>query len=580
MRNALTMAGSDLGQVFEFSILERTDARTSESSYFCFCRLGREVAQEETAEKPAHNRASDIPCEGKDMLVINPTDSNTVSMRWARRALERAGHDLLIASRSDRAAIWRPAQGGTSEVLWSKGFSADALSSETSHLDRDHLRRLSLEGIPITVDVAAAQHKGNGSDKPRAYRSKALWPLTFEGILIGVAGCYFRRPRRWGDADLKRMAAFIQQTSSSLHHAQRLDADISEHARTAGLFRLTGALNQIDDPEAMAVILLDSALELLAAESGAVLLLDRHQIYLRVSAARGAPEQWLGQLLPRQEGLPWRCLIAGRVYLTQPAEAGRQSGVEEMPLGQGVAVWAPVCAGPHALGVLALALGQGVQPTEDVRAFVEHAAQIAGNALRRGLLMQGLQQAQLETVLALANAVNARDEYTGEHSKRLAPLAEATAKRLGCSEDELEDIRWGAMLHDIGKIAVPDPILLKPGPLTEDEWEIVRRHPERGEAIVRTVDALRRTATLIRHHQERFDGKGYPDALDGDHIPLGARILAVVDAYSAIRDRRPYKDSRSHGEAVAELRRCKGTQFDPNVVETFLSVVEAVPAGA
>jgi putative nucleotidyltransferase with HDIG domain len=318
----------------------------------------------------------------------------------------------------------------------------------------------------------------------------------------------------------------------------------------------------------------------LPAESGAVFLLDRHQTFLRVASARGAPEQWLGQLLPRQEGLPWRCLIAGRVYLTQAAHLGQPPALEEVPIGQGVAVWAPICAGAHALGVMAFGLSENKKSGEDVRPFMERISQIAGNALRRGLLMQVLQQAQLETVLALANAVNARDEYTGDHSKRLAPLAEATARRLGCSSDEQEDIRWGALLHDIGKIAVPDPILLKPGPLTAAEWEIVRRHPEQGEAIVRTVDALRRTATLIRHHQERFDGKGYPDALDGDRIPLGARILAVVDAYSAIRDRRPYKDPRSHHEAVEELRRCKGSQFDPLVVETFLSVVEAVPAGA
>jgi putative nucleotidyltransferase with HDIG domain len=332
--------------------------------------------------------------------------------------------------------------------------------------------------------------------------------------------------------------------------------------------------------EAMATVVLDTALELLPAESGAVFLLDHHQTFLRVSAARGAPEQWLGQLLPRQEGLPWRCLVAGRLYLTQPAGPGRPAAVEEVPIGQGTALWAPIRAGMIPLGVLALGLDRTMQCTEDARAFVERTSQVAGNALRRGMLMQGLQQAQLETVLALANAVNARDEYTGDHSKRLAPLAEATARRLGCSDDELEDIRWGAMLHDIGKIAVPDPILLKPGPLTEAEWAIVRRHPEQGEAIVRTVDALRRTATLIRHHQERFDGKGYPDALDGDRIPLGARILAVVDAYSAIRDRRPYKNPRTHNEAVAELRRCKGTQFDPRVVDTFLSVVEASPAGA
>ncbi len=514
------------------------------------------------------------------MLVIIPSEQNLRSTRWSRQALENAGHDLLIASHSDRAAIWVPKADGVPEVVWSKGFAADALVAETRSLDQDQLRRLSLEGIPITFDAADGPHDKNGLLSPSTYQSAALWPLTFEGILIGIAGCYFRRPRQWRDSDLRRMAAFIQQTASALHHAQRRDADLSRQERMAGLFGLSAALNQLDDPEAMATVVLDTALELLPAESGAVFVLDHHQTFLRVSAARGSPERWLGQLLPRQEGLPWRCLIAGRLYLTQPAESGRPAAVEEVPIGQGTAVWAPIRAGLLPLGVLALGLNPTAQCSEDVRAFVERTSQVAGNALRRGMLMQGLQQAQLETVLALANAVNARDEYTGDHSKRLAPLAEATARRLGCSDDELEDIRWGAMLHDIGKIAVPDPILLKPGPLTEAEWAIVRRHPEQGEAIVRTVDALRRTATLIRHHQERYDGKGYPDALDGDRIPLGARILAVVDAYGAIRDRRPYKDPRSHHEAVDELRRCKGTQFDPRVVDTFLSVIEASPPGA
>ncbi len=207
-------------------------------------------------------------------------------------------------------------------------------------------------------------------------------------------------------------------------------------------------------------------------------------------------------------------------------------------------------------------------------------ADLAASALHHLSLETQLEEVHAEAVLALAGAAQARDGYTGDHSKRLVPWAAETARRLGCPPDEVDDVRWGALLHDIGKIAVPDPILLKAGPLSEEEWSLIRLHPEVGERIVSAVHQLRRTAEFIRHHQERFDGNGYPDALQGEQIPLGSRILAVVDSYGAIRDERPHKASRSHLEAVVEIERCKGTQFDPQVVDVFLDVIETRPGRA
>jgi GAF domain-containing protein len=191
------------------------------------------------------------------------------------------------------------------------------------------------------------------------------------------------------------------------------------------------------------------------------------------------------------------------------------------------------------------------------------------SALHRAELFVELERAYLQTVLALARAVDAKDTYTGDHSERLAEMALAVGRTLGMSARELEDLRYGAMLHDIGKIGIADAILQKPSELGADERGRMRQHSAIGAQILAPVPRLAGAARIIRHHHERYDGTGYPDQLAGEAIPLGARILTVVDSYSAIMDRRVYKDAGSREEAIAELKRCAGTQFDPHIVEVF-----------
>jgi HD-GYP domain-containing protein (c-di-GMP phosphodiesterase class II) len=146
----------------------------------------------------------------------------------------------------------------------------------------------------------------------------------------------------------------------------------------------------------------------------------------------------------------------------------------------------------------------------------------------------------------------------------------ATAHALGLGADEVERVRHATELRDIGKVAVPDAILAKPGPLRPEEWEFVRRHPVIGERIIDGAPALHRVGALVRSSHERWDGGGYPDRLAGGDIPLGARIVAVADAFAAMTSRRPYRPARSADEAIAELRACAGSQFDPEVVEAFV----------
>jgi diguanylate cyclase (GGDEF)-like protein/putative nucleotidyltransferase with HDIG domain len=175
-----------------------------------------------------------------------------------------------------------------------------------------------------------------------------------------------------------------------------------------------------------------------------------------------------------------------------------------------------------------------------------------------------------EAVEALAVALLERDRYTGEHSEAVIEMSAAVARNLGLGQEEVERIRSAALLHDIGKVAIPDEILHKPGPLSDQEWQLMREHPVIGERILRVVPGLGTVARIVRHEHERWDGRGYPDGLARDQIPIGSRIIIAADTYHAITSDRPYRPARSHGDAIEELSRCAGTQFDPRVTSALI----------
>lgn len=187
---------------------------------------------------------------------------------------------------------------------------------------------------------------------------------------------------------------------------------------------------------------------------------------------------------------------------------------------------------------------------------------------------QELEEFYFESVKALAQAIEAKDSTTGSHGDRLVNYAMAIADRLGLSSEEKIWLRYAAALHDIGKIAVSEAILKKPGKLTPKEYREMKTHPARGAEILREVKFLAPVVPIVYHHQEQFDGKGYPDGLKGEQIPIGSRIVAVLDAFDAMTSDRPYRMSLPFQTAVGELKQHSGVQFDPKVVEAFIEVVE------
>jgi HD-GYP domain-containing protein (c-di-GMP phosphodiesterase class II) len=187
-------------------------------------------------------------------------------------------------------------------------------------------------------------------------------------------------------------------------------------------------------------------------------------------------------------------------------------------------------------------------------------------------MTETLRNNEFVTVQTLAAAVDARDAYTRGHSDRVADYARQLAIKMRLSEEIVERIYVIGTLHDVGKIAIPDIILLKPGALNSEEWEIMQSHAVRSEELIRNVPTLAPTLPGIRHHHERWDGKGYPDALSGEAIPLEARILALADTFDALTSDRPYRKGWPLDRALAEIDRCSGMQFDPTLVPYFLSL--------
>jgi diguanylate cyclase (GGDEF)-like protein len=175
-----------------------------------------------------------------------------------------------------------------------------------------------------------------------------------------------------------------------------------------------------------------------------------------------------------------------------------------------------------------------------------------------------------DAVAALAVALLERDRYTGEHSEYVVALSGVVARGMGIDDATTAEIQAAALLHDIGKVAVPDEILNKPGALTEEQWRKMRDHTVIGERILRAIPGLGNVARVVRHEHERWDGGGYPDGLAGEDVPVGSRIILACDAYHAMTSDRPYREAMSHGEAIAELSANAGTQFDPRVVEVLI----------
>jgi HD-GYP domain-containing protein (c-di-GMP phosphodiesterase class II) len=228
------------------------------------------------------------------------------------------------------------------------------------------------------------------------------------------------------------------------------------------------------------------------------------------------------------------------------------------------------------IGIIVLGNKLSSQPyTQDEQLIFSTLANQTAVAIENARLYDELRGSFIQTVIALANAIDIRDTYTNTHSQQIADLAGKTARALGCSPEETNEIYLGGLLHDIGKIGIPDTILQKPTKLEDEEWKIVHTHPKLGADLISPIKRLAGVSPMIENSHERYDGLGYPHGTKGEEIPLGARIISVVDSYSAMRDKRPYKEPYSSKKIITELKQNSNKMYDPRVVEAFLKIIQA-----
>jgi HD-GYP domain-containing protein (c-di-GMP phosphodiesterase class II) len=304
---------------------------------------------------------------------------------------------------------------------------------------------------------------------------------------------------------------------------------------------------------------------------------------LRLVAGRGALAEVMTEFLlleqSREEGINGRVARSGVTALVADTRSDGDYIVRDPATDPRSELSVPILLDGTVWGVLNIESPEAGAFSDADAVLVEAIASSLGSSLHRAMLVADLERTFTTTLTALMSTVEAKDEYTASHEQQVAELAERVAVRLGSPSSRARDVRYAALLHDVGKVAVPSEILLKAGPLSDAEWVTMKTHAAVGGELVARIDAFAHLAPAVRASHERWDGAGYPDGLAGEEIPLAARIIAACDSYEAMVTDRPYRKALSVPQALAELQRVRGSQLDPTVVEALLEELGLTPRG-
>jgi HD-GYP domain-containing protein (c-di-GMP phosphodiesterase class II) len=400
-------------------------------------------------------------------------------------------------------------------------------------------------------------------------------PLRYGSRVIGVVGISKLGLNQLDEDDVRLLEVLAGQASVALENARLYEAERREAESAKALLEFGRELATAQGLDEIFARVVELSAAILGTSLTSVWLQDPATGELRPRAAAGYTDQELPHVMawrfPRD--VAERALGPSEPFAFDSSELERFGGGK--PMVQGQYVVAPFTGDGGRLGCIVVAVPEaaGVFSERELQLLAGIAYQ-AKLAITNAGTIESLEGTFFSTVEALANALEANDEYTSSHARWIRDMALEVGTMLGLDAAALKRLELGALFHDIGKIGIPSTILAKPGRLTAEEREIMQTHPELGERIIAPIDRLEDVRPIVRSCHEHWDGSGYPDGKRGEEIPLEARIILVCDAFHAMTTDRPYRKRLSVAEALRRLRQGAGTQFDPRVVDVYLRVLD------
>ncbi len=412
----------------------------------------------------------------------------------------------------------------------------------------------------------------------------ACVPLAAAGKIIGALLLNVRLPRELAPEELRLLTALADLGANAIHRARLFEETLKHLDRLAALRSIDIAISSSFDLNMILNVVLDKVTKELAVDAAGILLLRPESLMLEFAAGHGFwARAYETSMLAASEGIPSRAVLDRTTVYIDDLSTTRNSVKRPFLISQEKFVayfGVPLVAKGKVKGVLEIFNRSPLAHDAEWMQFLEALAGQTAIAIDSSATFQDLQRSNMELALAYdatiegwSHALDLRDRETEGHTQRVTEMALQLAQALGMKDEALVHMRRGALLHDIGKMGVPDSILLKPGPLTDEEWLVMRQHPKLAYDMLASIAYLHPALDIPYCHHEKWDGTGYPRGLKEEQIPFAARIFAVVDVWDALRSDRPYRPAWNQDDALKHIREQTGKHFDPAAAEAFLDLI-------
>ncbi|MBI4730651.1 MAG: GAF domain-containing protein [Chloroflexi bacterium] len=524
------------------------------------------------------------------MLTVNEIGhmlSETLDLEQVYARLTGAIHNLL----PDVCGLYISLYNERNQTITCTSAQVDGASVDVKQLPplpfdpegKSRQSRVLLTGEALIVnDLAAASRQKTGTKPlvdPKQKPESALYvPMSSKDTPIGLIQVQSYTPNRFGQDDINLLSLVANTAAITIENA-RLFAETRKRLHyLSALHNIDAAISASVDLRVTLSIILENITKELNVDAAALLLMNAYSKTLEYTASRGFRARIIeGMRIRLGEGLAGQAAIQRRMIGLTDADQGNLDLFGDEKFTAQFAV--PLIAKGQVQGVLQVFHRSALEPDLEWTSFLNTLAGQAAIAMDNARLFEDLQRSNLELTLAYdatiqgwSQAMELRDKETQGHTNRVTELTMRLAREIGLSDAETVHLRRGVLLHDIGKMGVPDAILLKPGSLTEEEWEIMRMHPVYAFEMLSGIPYLHQALDVPYCHHEKWDGSGYPRGLKEEQIPISARLFAVVDVYDAVTSDRPYRSAWTREQALEYLREQSGKHFDPQVVEVFLKM--------